>query len=87
MEQARGSLRRCACEALGLPNNRPLRENPELHNGRYHRGPSTEDWAAQAQLNVVGYAIDKQQVNRFRRKGLFSQEKDYYPWNTAACRW
>ena len=56
-------------------------------NGYYQRGPSTTDWLTQAQLKVPGYAIDKQQVNKFRRKSWWSREREFYDWNTAACHW
>ncbi len=63
--------------------------------GRYRPGPSDDfDWPASDQLNVPGYIIDKDVVQRFdgndpaaanRARRQFLVET--YHWNTATCRW
>jgi hypothetical protein len=43
--------------------------------------------SAREALNVPGYAIDKNYVNKFRRKSFWKSDNKFYDWNTSACHW
>lgn len=66
---------------------KPIECGPNHYNTPYQPKPSTYDKKAQAALKVPGYAIDKNVVNKFRRKSFWSTENKYYTWNSASCRW